>query len=527
MVLTQSQQAAKKTNMSAEEEALNLAVAGSYNDDGNLEVTTLKNNVHRELSGSTIQGDSFPVTVITKLGIKYKIYDTGRIDLDSGIIINLPDGKDDIVFVRGITNSELNSTVNAPVQLTTDFTQDLKMNNFSGTITWESNNTNIAIVDNTGKVTMTVDAPIGTAEITASAENGIVGECDVKVVDSVANAKIDNTLVIEKTLEVQGGNSLTITLDNITTLEEITYSVKEGSEEVASISDENVGDVNFEEVTENTEVTIIITGKISGLTQELKVNVQKPMPLAKDVLVINNNVSPYVNYVDGNGNTILCRVLYNDVDGDNIHGLQIISNAKVKDISLGYNDLNYIDDSSLTREQRALESYNNAIQYLNNEAESYINTDLVYDARCLGSISTISNNLFFDKDSENLMTNPKNYQNLERFVNDGCMGKDDNYLEDCSQLGVLNMESSKEYFWLASRDGLILEKQGYFYVRFCGYAGNLAYTQNYNLSGYYQSSLVSSNLGWGLRPVFLLKNDVRISGGSGTSGSPYVLYTEN
>ena len=30
-----------------------------------------------------------------------------------------------------------------------------------------------------------------------------------------------------------------------------------------------------------------------------------------------------------------------------------------------------------------------------------------------------------------------------------------------------------------------------------------------------------------IKTIKILKNDVRISGGSGTSGSPYVLYTEN
>lgn len=42
----------------------------------------------------------------------------------------------------------------------------------------------------------------------------------------------------------------------------------------------------------------------------------------------------------------------------------------------------------------------------------------------------------------------------------------------------------------------------------------------------YDSSIISTSVTYGLRPVFTLKSTVRVVGGSGTSSSPYVLGLE-
>ena len=65
-----------------------------------------------------------------------------------------------------------------------------------------------------------------------------------------------------------------------------------------------------------------------------------------------------VNSVGENG-VIICRVLY-DVNSE--YGLQIISDKKVEDLTLGGNDW-----------ATASESYNNAITTLNTETEKYLN----------------------------------------------------------------------------------------------------------------------------------------------------------
>ena len=65
----------------------------------------------------------------------------------------------------------------------------------------------------------------------------------------------------------------------------------------------------------------------------------------------------------GKNGIIMCRVLY---DTNSEYGIQIISDNKIKDITLGGKDW---DTSS--------NIYNNVIQILNSEAEKYINNKYV------------------------------------------------------------------------------------------------------------------------------------------------------
>lgn len=151
----------------------------------------------------------------------------------------------------------------------------------------------------------------------------------------------------------------------------------------------------------------------NGDTATCTVTVTDKKPLAVDTLIINNNFSPYVKYTDANGNVITCRVLYND----NQHGLQIISNSYVCVVQL---------EQSL---------YDNALEYLNNYAENYINNDLAFDARCIGSLANVSNNSFEDKNNQSGYTS----------------GTSTNYLEDYNIMGDLNIRKIYTRYWLASK----------------------------------------------------------------------------
>lgn len=241
----------------------------------------------------------------------------------------------------------------------------------------------------------------------------------------------------------------------------------------------------------------------NGDINECIVKVTKEMPSAKNVLTLTNNNSPYVNYIDKNGNTILCRVLYNDVDGDNTHGLQIISETSVDTVYLGYEDENYKDDDTLTKLQKAQLSYDNAIENLNNKAESYNNASLSYDSRCVGSLATVTNNVFLNKDDE-----------TDVDESTGHKGADTHYEEDYNTMQTLSINRIKNAnYWLASRR----VKDGYFNVRIGHSSWNLNYKDVFNSSrGAYNPSAE-------FRPVFLLKSNVKISGGTGASGDPYIL----
>lgn len=241
----------------------------------------------------------------------------------------------------------------------------------------------------------------------------------------------------------------------------------------------------------------------NGDTAECIVKVTKEMPFAKDTLVITNNVSPYVDYTDKNGNTIHCRVLYNDVDNENsTHGLQIISAESVVDIGLGTADNNYKDEEGLTELQKAKNSHYNAIESLNNIAESYNNAGLSYDARCVGSKASASIGNFTNKDDE-----------AELYERGGYKLADENSVEDFYKMSAINIMNINKSYWLASRT-----ISGSFIGM--GKINSIGGIDKDYLFATYGETYSPSN---GFRPVFLLKSNIKISGGSGTSTAPYIL----
>lgn len=251
--------------------------------------------------------------------------------------------------------------------------------------------------------------------------------------------------------------------------------------------------------------------------------------LAKDVLKTDatateeSSKSPYVTY-----NGRLCRVLYNDDE----HGLQIITAESIGDITLGYGDTeveatDFTYDGTATVDdnlKKAVASYNNVVDNLNNKAKTYMDTKgIATDARCLGSIPTINSSSKFQGDTTSEMWSGT-YPYLETYSwNNKFKNTDTNYSEDVKQLNDLDLglKVSSEYTWLASR--LVYSDSGftYFYVRFVDSSGD---TSNRNLcfvdSDGTTGSLAPSR---GFRPVFLLPSNVVISSGDGSSGNPYVI----
>ena len=132
--------------------------------------------------------------------------------------------------------------------------------------------------------------------------------------------------------------------------------------------------------------------------------------VAEDVLKTNSTAtedkdkSPYVKY-----NGLDCRVLYND----ETHGIQIITAESVEDVNMGTNDdMVTPDDFEYTGTvvlddnfKKAVASYNNAVDNLNNKAKTYMDKKgIATDARCLGSIPMLTSDSKFQGDVSGMFT---------------------------------------------------------------------------------------------------------------------------
>ena len=225
----------------------------------------------------------------------------------------------------------------------------------------------------------------------------------------------------------------------------------------------------------------------------------------------------YINYNTGvssigtNG-VVTCRVLY---EASSEYGLQIITDKNIADVTLGGSDW-----------ATGRDSYNNAIQTLNTEAGKYLNTTYAIDARCVGSVPTNQNGTFTNKNSEN--AGPLNLQfSLTASGVDNMKEADTNYETDKTQMENLNIWVTEENYWMTSRNVTQSSNGYYFDVRNVNISGNLnnsilcidcpctRHNTLGNPSGY--------SISCGLRPCFSLKSDIKITGGNGTSDTPYTM----
>ena len=220
----------------------------------------------------------------------------------------------------------------------------------------------------------------------------------------------------------------------------------------------------------------------------------------KEIKLEDLKAGDYIKYNSGTNGEILCRVLY-PIDSE--YGVQIISDENVKEVALGVE--NDFETSKM--------AYNNAIETLNQEAEGYINPTYATDARCVGSIPTVEEGIFTNKNSETV--GPTTLQ----FTYDGstsidCKGEDENYKIDEMQLEESNLITTGEIYWLASRLVSSYPSHCYFRQRLIMPDGTL----NANDICYVNSGNISlAYLGqYGLRPCILLKDDIKIIGGDGT-----------
>ena len=226
-----------------------------------------------------------------------------------------------------------------------------------------------------------------------------------------------------------------------------------------------------------------------------------PLPIAEDVL----KAGDFVYYEDGRGTRQLCAVLY---DSTSEYGVEIITMNTVEDVELGENSSNSITTKSK-------DDYNNVISILNNATSKYVNTTYVDEARSVGSDPSNPTS-----DNPGYLTSSYSYMSS---YNGQFKNQDTHYEADFNQMGTLGIQDIDEYYWLASRDGGAYSSGGYFRVRHVNARGDL----DYGTLGFVLSSgdAHSGTYTRGLRPVFHLKSNIKVTGGTGEEGSPYTLGT--
>ena len=204
----------------------------------------------------------------------------------------------------------------------------------------------------------------------------------------------------------------------------------------------------------------------------------------------------YVTYSSPSGD-IACRVLYDSSSG---YGVQLITSDTVTD--------SYTLGSSTFSTGKT--SYNNAISTLNSAVSSY-NNSTYSTVRCVGSVPNNPN-----QDSAGYHTTQFGSEYDGQFKD-----TDTNYETDYEQMGTLGIRNIGKNYWLASRYVYTYSNDLNFAVRQVSSSGNLSY----NILCYVLSDglTIASSYSYGLRPCFTLKSGIKITGGDGTSGSPYTL----
>ena len=248
------------------------------------------------------------------------------------------------------------------------------------------------------------------------------------------------------------------------------------------------------------------------------------------------HTTPWVKFAN---NDQKYRVLY---DANSDYGIEIISATNMGDtVPLGKNDPagNGIAGAGETgTNERAIWSYTNAISTLNRAAEARVTAvappaGLVDSVRCVGSRPGNKNFKITEKYSNTLTPNtnpyfstPNNYNGLweqgEGVLNNSSwIIQNHNYIKDWNQMGDLNIRTTEDTYWLSSRRVYAYTSDTYFHVYFVRTTGTTGTIYMFDVSS--GGTLASSGTSCGVRPVLYLTSKVKITGGDGTEGSPYVL----
>lgn len=246
-------------------------------------------------------------------------------------------------------------------------------------------------------------------------------------------------------------------------------------------------------------IKVIVKNKV-GRTNERETTVETiKAPTIEEVLT--TDTTTYVNFKDATGVTRLCAVLY---DSSSPYGIEIITMDTVANIFLGGSDIT-----------TAMDSYNNAISTLNNAASNYVNETTYADkARCVGSDPSNPT-----EDMNEYFISSYSYSSS---YNGKMKNKDDNYLTDSNQMYELDIRTISKSYWLCSRE--IIEAPDFTIFDISRVNNASSYMSLLTVRKAYPAAKITAGSdSIGLRPVFHLKSEIKVIGGSGTKTDPYEL----
>ena len=156
--------------------------------------------------------------------------------------------------------------------------------------------------------------------------------------------------------------------------------------------------------------------------------------------------------------------------------------------------------------------YNKVISTLNSAVSSY-NNSTYGTVRCVGSVPNNPS-----QDSARYFTSSYSYMSS---YNGQFKNTDTNYETDYNQMGTLGIRNIGKTYWLASRYVYSTSYYSYFFVRSVNSSGSLSTNPLCLVNS--NGNTLASSFSCGLRPVFTLKSDIKVTGGNGESGTPYTL----
>lgn len=196
---------------------------------------------------------------------------------------------------------------------------------------------------------------------------------------------------------------------------------------------------------------LVVTDKAGNKSED---SVSKKMKELVTDLIHGN----YINYIDKQGTTRKCQVLW---DSSSNYGVQIITKNSVEDIIIGTNSTPTTAWATFSTSylDKAKTAYNNAIVTLNGRARTYLNTKYATSARCVGSLPNNPNYepSGYYKSSLSCMSR---YNNLFKVSDNNCE-------QDVDQLYNSLMKDTNKAYWLASRDIWASDTGDYISVNIC------------------------------------------------------------
>ena len=405
------------------------------------------------------------------------------------------------------------------------------------TASWSSNKASITVSTNTSyNIQYKFSSPEVDDGWTGIANNGTISNLDygatvyARLTDGVNHGAYATTKIIETIAPEAATISLSGTSVNTTGSVTATVTLADnesgvnttGSKWIYNTTSGNIGTnegsytnsftENPEELTLSTDTAgtyylHVLTKDIAGNKVETiseAITVIEPLPISEAL-----TAGDWVRYEDGTGVERDCVVLY---DSTSEYGVEIITMETVEYVSLGTADSTVTGADDFTK---AKNSYNNAISTLNNATSKYINTTYVDKARSVGSDPSNPTT-----DNPGYFTSSYSYMSS---YNGKFKNQDTHYETDYNQMGTLGIRDIDEYYWLASRYVSSGSSSSTFVVRYVSASGSLNYSGLCAVDS--SGNTYSYSRTYGLRLVFHLKSGIKVTGGTGEEGSPYILGT--